>query len=145
MVVPFNSHCKAWEKENWNVVTLHKLIGIGIDERHHCAALNVQTIKVIIFDEIYMLSRTHLRHVYRFMEKHPHIRFVATGDPCQNPKIEIIENFNKASWTTERIIDFLFPSQLNLTIIKRVENESDREVYPLLKHDIFETTTIIKR
>lgn len=139
LVVPFNTHRQELEQQGWNVVTLNKLLGLGVDDRHKGTAHDVTEIKVIIFDEIFMLSRACLRFVYAFMVKHPDIRYIVTGDWYQNPPIEKVDHFNKSTCNrnNERIIQFLFPSELKLTVIKRLNNERERKIYPAIRYDIF--------
>jgi hypothetical protein len=47
--------------------------------------------------------------------------------------------------THEDIVDFLFPKQLELKVIKRVTNESDRIAYPQIKEDLFSTSMSVRQ
>jgi len=73
------------------------------------------------------------------MQSHPDIRFLATGDDCQNPSVEPMRHQYKAdgTWDVQDIVTFMFPVSLKLNVIKRVKNESDRTAYPLIKEALF--------
>jgi hypothetical protein len=139
VVVPYNVLCEYLANEGWRAITVYRLLGLGVDEGSRGQHFNMNNIQVVILDEIYLFSRSILRKLFRFTQHHPTVRFIGTGDLYQNPAVENVENVctSKTAWRKIDIINFLFPSQITLNIVKRVKHDSDREAYAKIWNDLF--------
>jgi hypothetical protein len=145
-VLPFNLQCESLVKEGLTAITASCLFGLGADEESKGNGFDVTKVKVVIIDEVFLYSRFLLRQLFHYMTQHPKIRFLATGDMYQNSAIENTNYVNKGgSMTHEDIVDFLFPQQLELKIIKRVKNQSDKVPYPQIKEDLFSTSMSVRQ
>jgi len=111
-----------------------KLLGLGVDERHRNKPLDVSQIKVIVFDEILLYSRKNLSNINKFMRKHSHIRFLATGDPYQLPAIEESPHYIRGNL---ECVNLMFPYRVVLNVIKRL-NPEEMDSYPIIKKLLFE-------
>lgn len=109
--------------------------------------MDVRQYEVMVFDELYLFPREMLCKIHRFMQNHPEIRFLATGDKYQNPTISNVNHrYTKGTaWSTQEIVQFMFPTTLRLRIMKRVKNEADKPIYAKIKDDLFNEHKSVKQ
>ena len=92
---------------------------------------------VIVFDEIYLNDLTMLRKIRKYSLNHPEKIILATGDTSQNKPIDV--------WSTEiehktyayHCISTMFPTQIKLTLNKRLKTEEGRQRLNNIYNDIF--------
>jgi AAA domain len=126
IVHPYNNQVQSMKKNDPHLKfkTTCRLLGMGVGHKKK-KPLNVAEMEVIVFDEIYLNDREMLWQIHTFMQTHPHIRFLATGDPYQLKSIEKSKNLR----SNAECIRAIFPKRLQLDIVKRVQNEADRQGY----------------
>ena len=113
-------------------ITYHHLRGEGLTGKKTKTPYDLENIKSIIFDEIMLFTHSQLCKIQAFMEEHPCIEFLATGDPNQ---LEAINDILK----TERKIKYvrvMFPHLVVLKTNKRLEDKSDRSRLKAVQDDI---------
>jgi len=93
----------------------------------------------ICFDEI-MINPPHiLQQIDYFMKQNPEKFFFATGDVDQLQPIQCYaNNVQNSPLYLSECIDQMFPSQITLTINKRLKTDEQRETLRQLKEDIFD-------
>lgn len=120
--------------------TLHKFL--GIDSRKKKGLCETLDYDVIVLDEVYMYPPSLLASIYEFKRDFKDKYIIATGDSKQLPPItkthninpSILKNMDKYLIQIEKI---LFPNRINLNVIKRVDNDIDRQRLPILKNYLF--------
>ena len=135
IVVPYNTLRYDLMKKGYdNVQTLASLMGLGVDGQKRGSAVNLEGIDIIAFDEIYLYNVGDRWRIYTLMQQHPNIRFVATGDYRQNEAVclGVDDEMNV------KMINYLFSNHLVLNEVKRVDDERDKKLYPLLYDALFE-------
>ena len=96
-----------------------------------------------MFDEILMYDIQQLQMIHRFIVQHENnIKFIATGDsdqliPFSNVGYNSVKDLNMYIKNT---IDLLFPNQIEIKIIKRFDNEDDKNKMVNIKNDIFNSS-----
>ena len=99
--------------------------------RDHKTAYKVEGKKCIVFDKFLLFTHSQLCKIRKYMEDHPEIEFLATGDPNQLEAIgDIISTKRKI-----RYVRKMFPHIVVLRTNKRIL-ESDRPMLKALKADI---------
>jgi hypothetical protein len=93
---------------------------------------------MIIFDELNMYNPNELTLIHNFMLKNNHIRYGSTGDRDQIESFGYeLNNIDNMENYIEKCINYMFPNQINLEIIKRQESDEDKVKLKKLKKDIF--------
>ncbi len=138
IIAPYNSIVVELCSSGFNAMTLHKLLGLVVEEGDVSTtanAVDISDVDVVCFDEVYLHNRSNLWRIKQIIEQFPDKLFVATGDPCQNKAVHgvgtVLDGCN-------RIINLLFPKQLNLSIPKRLVDVSDRQLLPVIKAELFD-------
>ncbi len=113
------------------------MLGLGKDGKpnHTKKPLDFTGVEVIVLDEVYLIDRPIHARLRRFINDHPEIRFIATGD--QNQLRSVHDSKNQYLQSNGECIDALFPIRLHLEVIKRVKREEDRLGYPAIRQIIF--------
>eukprot|EP00734_Pompholyxophrys_sp_LG126_P000098 Pompholyxophrys_sp_v1_NODE_6_length_8036_cov_9.951134.p1 type:complete len:1617 gc:universal NODE_6_length_8036_cov_9.951134:1979-6829(+) len=137
-VVPYNEMCLTFK--DFDSCTLHKLLGIKYDKEIGDVqignGINLDQYEIFIFDELYCHQTKMLHKIYKFMASYPQKKFFATGDHRQNRPIETLNVTNPDKYYQD-IVQCLFPYQIKLYTIKRVNSPNDRKLYPNILNDIF--------
>lgn len=136
-VCPFNELALELKKEGYHSVTAHSLLKIcgfaGKNEELKEKAYDVSKYDTICFDEIFLHNSFILKKIDQWIDKHPEIRFIATGDLLQNDPIgDPNENTNYNS-----IINMVFPNQITLTVNKRLTDDGQKAKLLAIKRDLF--------
>lgn len=120
-------------------VTFCSLVGrVGIRKYNAC---NVDNIKAIIIDEIMLLTLHQIMVLAKYMEAHPHIEFLATGDPFQLEAIgDQIDNHTK-----EMYIRQMFAHGMHLHENKRLVLQEDKDKLKQIKKALFVDKWSVKR
>jgi len=143
IIAPFNKLCQELRQNGYKAITLYKLLGTHMtddgDEKETNNEYNVSNIKCIIFDEIFNYTTNNLYRIKQFMKKYPDMKFVATGDCNQNSPIEQLNNVENYKKYYYNIILKMFPNYIKLKIIKRLNNDIDKERMKNIKKLIFDT------
>lgn len=162
-VTPYNTLAYDLCKDKYLAVTLHQLLGLRItdngDEEANSTKkkgkidvvkcnnnvfereeIELDTIKVIVFDEIYCYQTKSLYQINRFMMKNKGVTFLATGDENQNRPIEPLNVLDYKLYYNE-IIARMFPNQINLKVSKRLASEEDKEKLFTIKNLILHSDT----
>ena len=125
--------------EGFEAITFNKLLGIHAEEDKKIDKFDVSDYDVIIFDEFNMYNVKELTLIHNYMLKNNNIRFGATGDSNQIESFGYnLNNIDNMENYIERCIDIIFPNQINLEIIKRLDSEEDKQKIINLKKDIFD-------
>ena len=129
----------AWNSQAKNLlttykiesITYHNLRGEGVTGKKNKTAYKVEDKKCMIFDEFLLFTHSQLCKIRKYMEDHPEIVFLATGDPYQLEAIgDILSNKRKI-----RYVRKMFPHIVVLRTNKRIL-ESDRPMLKAIKADI---------
>jgi hypothetical protein len=122
-VTPHNALRQDLKKQGIKACTINKLMGIGLDDEKTGERKNVDGIRKIVFDEIFMYKVSQLVMIHDFMKEFPDKIYGATGDQFQNdpPGDKYKKEYRAA------IIDKLFPTRITLSTNKRITNEEDRK------------------
>ena len=122
-------------------ITLHNLIGMtfdGITEAHsNKKPFDVSGIIRIVFDEIYLYNTHYLSKIREYMNKHPEIKFNATGDEYQNNPIDDLIISNPKEYYNKIVLS-LFPNCMILKENKRCQSVEDRIKIKTMTHEILE-------
>jgi ATP-dependent exoDNAse (exonuclease V) alpha subunit len=138
---PYNALCKDIRDGGKNAVTLHKMLGLKYDdiEVTKMNSYDVSNVEVIIFDEIFLYDTFKLGLIKEYINKHPEIRFYATGECNQLPAIEKLVIKDKREYY-KNVIYSIFPNVIELTKNKRCKTEEDREKMDSFIQDILNST-----
>ena len=144
-VSPQNKLCQKIKKDGFECITFHKLFGLSIYQKteRKRKIYNIEEYKCIVFDEILMYDIQQLQMIHRFIIQHENsIKVIATGDsnqliPFSNIGYNNVKDLNMYINTT---IDLLFPNQIELKIIKRFDNDDDKNKMVNIKNDIFNSS-----
>ena len=98
-------------------MTLNKLLGFSIENKNQGNPIDLTTIEIIMFDEVYLHNRKARTRIYDLINKHPNIIYVATG---YNYQLSSIEEDSKIKCDARTDIQYLFPHTLKLTVNKRL-------------------------
>jgi hypothetical protein len=104
--------------------------------------MNVSDFEAIVFDEIFFHAVPKLARIGVFMRKHERLRdltprkFYATGDPFQNPPIEVLGVADARTYYMDAV-STLFPYQLVLRECKRVKNADQQQRLEAIKERLF--------
>jgi hypothetical protein len=75
---------------------------------------------VVIFDELNLNDQNMLNIIYKFMQNHPEVKFIATGDKHQcEPIDQALNNVQSQRDFIEDITNRMFPDVCRLTEVKR--------------------------
>ena len=126
IVCPWNSLASVIQQEGFNAITLHKLLGRGIDDGVVNQAYDLGDITHIHFEEVYLHDITAVGWMYKFMRKNRRIKYSMTGDPGQisPPNQEL--SIDSDHWY-EQAFSKMFRVRLVLKISKRVKTERERD------------------
>ena len=133
------------KKDGFDCITFHKLFGLGICQKveNYRKLYKIDDYKCIVFDDVYMQDIEKLQKIHRFIiENEDKYKMLATGD------IKQLESFSTYGFNNVyhlktyiiNIIDLLFPNQVILKTIKRIDNEEDKIKLISLKYDLFNTS-----
>ena len=140
-VTPFNTLAIELKKQEYEAITLNNLLGIGIscEKNTKMTSFNVKDYDCIIFDEIFIYSPKELYLISKYINSHPNIRFIATGDNKQNAPIELgnYNNIGNEINYLNNCINQIFNNHLLLKVNKRLEKKEDIDKLTELKKDIF--------
>ena len=140
-VTPYNKLCQELRKENYNSVTLNKLLNINIIGEYNKKAKqhDISQYEAICFDEIPMYGPHYLSKIYNFMTKTDR-KIFATGDVDQLKPIGFeLNNVTDVKEYMNRILDIMFPNQIILEYNKRLKTYEDQLKLKQIKEDIFNT------
>lgn len=134
-IVPNNELALEIKKQGFDAMTAHSFFGINHNEQNtHKKNISLIDYDTVCFEEVYQYKKSILKRVDMFINEHPNIKFVATGDNAQNKAIEEDDDADKDN---DYIINMIFNNQINLKISKRLSNESDKQKLNKLKDQIF--------
>lgn len=141
-ISPFNRLCQELQSEGKTAITLNMLLNIGINGEILMKGKSYIDIhgkpKVICFDELLLYDPINLEKIYDFMNTHNDIYFYATGDTKQNkPFAHGLNNIPDIEKYLNRCISIMFPNQIVLKEIKRLNNENDKMRIQNLYDDLF--------
>ena len=132
-VTPFNKLAQQTRMSGQDAITLNTLLGIYGDGKKYAKIkpYDITNYECICFDEI-MINPPHiLQQIDYFMKQNPEKFFFATGDVDQLQPIQCYaNNVQNSPLYLSECIDQMFPSQITLTINKRLKRQ--------LKDDIFD-------
>jgi hypothetical protein len=85
---------KAENKTNLRVKTVCWLLGLGKDGKpnHSKKPLDFTGVEVIVLDEVYLIDRPIYARLRSFINDHPEIRFITTGDQNQLQSVHDSKN-----------------------------------------------------
>lgn len=137
-----NKLCQKIKRDGFEFITFHKLFGLSIYQRveKKRKLYNISDYEYIVFDELMQYDILQLQMIHRFITKHENnIKILSTGDyeqllPFTNTQYNNVTSLNKY---IDNIINVLFPDQITLKTIKRLENETDKCKIINMKKDIF--------
>jgi hypothetical protein len=120
------------DENDFDSVTLSSFIGERIDtnSKVESRAFDYSAYKYIVFDELYQYRKDQLKAVYKITRKEKNVDklFFATGDNNQLQAIdqnnEYVEKVNDHNQRVQKIINFIFPTNMNLTQLKRIKCSS---------------------
>ena len=138
-ITPFNKLCQELRKENFNSVTLNKLLNINIMGEYNKKAKqhDISQYEAICFDEIPLYGPHYLSKIYNFMNKSDK-KIFATGDVEQLQPIGFqLNNVSNVKEYMNRILDIMFPNQIILEHNKRLNTIEDQLKLKQIKEDIF--------
>lgn len=134
-----NTRAKHLRKEGCDAMTVDHMIGFSPNDaniiKKYKKNVDVSQYKTIVFEEIFCHNTYKLMLIDMFIRRHPAIRFMANGDPCQN---EPISNTPNDQSIYEKIIDLIFPNQIYLTRNKRLHTEKEQEMLQQIKSEVFD-------
>jgi hypothetical protein len=157
IVAPWNTLVADIATKGFNSMTLHKLLGKGIDtddtpdgsdnalqareeSKHAKKSYSLDGITFIHFEEIYLYNLTALGWIARFMKAHPEIKFTMAGDPGQlDPVGQILAVDTNKYYET--IFAELYPTRIVLCQSKRIADLSERSKMVALCDMLADTTT----
>jgi len=92
-----------------------------------------------VLDEIYSHPTHRLYLIKRYMQDHPEIRFLGTGDEYQNKPMERLacRKAEKRRQYYNKIIHLLFSKVITLKVSKRLKSKKDHKKLAQLKDDLF--------
>ncbi len=125
VVTPHNALKEELVKKHIRAITANRLFGLNHLGEHKKGVFSIKGIKRIVFDEIYLHPVAMLNCISNFMDKHPDIHFLCTGDTFQNTPPG--EHYPREYY--EYIISTMFPYAIELTIPKRIKDPKEREIY----------------
>jgi len=119
LVAPWNAQAERAEEERGvRGITLHRLLGVGADGRRTRPPFDVSGFDCVVFDEAMLHPLWALVRLRRFVEEHPGITFLATGDGEQLEAIgDVIDNRQRFRILT---CPLMFPDVVHLTENLRV-------------------------
>ena len=134
-IVPNNELALEIKKQGFDAMTAHSFFGINHNEQNtHKKYISLIDYDTVCFEEVYQYKKSILKRVDMYINDHPNIKFVATGDNAQNKAIEDDDDADKDN---DYIINMIFNNQINLKISKRLSNEADKQKLNKLKDQIF--------
>jgi len=141
-ISPFNRLCQELQSEGKTAITLNMLLNIGINGENLVKGKTyIDTHgkpKVICFDELLLYDPVNLEKIYDFMNNNNDIYFYATGDTKQNkPFAHGLNNIPDIEKYLNRCISIMFPNQIMLKEIKRLNNDNDKTRIKNLYDDLF--------
>jgi len=147
IIAPYNTLCLDLNQKTKDYdglvesITIHKLLGLVFDGKTtttQCAGFNLDGVKCIVFDEIYLLNTSELMRVKEFMRRHTEIEFYATGDEYQNAPIDnnLYMDKDEVKPYYNSIVTQLFPNKIVLKENKRCTTDADRQIIKDLSNDI---------
>ena len=140
-VTPYNKLCQELRKENYDSVTLNKLLNIDIcgNYNKYSTSYNIDS-DAVCFDEILLYNPGYLNKINSFMNRTDK-KVYATGDMDQlQPFGYQLNNVIDKKDYLNRIINMMFPNQIVLKYNKRLRTKEDQEMLYQIKKDIFNTS-----
>jgi hypothetical protein len=139
IITPYNVLALENSSEGFTSQTLHKYFNLSLDG--NAGHIDVNGVKLIIFDEIYSYSFSSLLFIHRFISEHPDIMFGATGDSNQNKPVDSILQFMIDSDRDPKqyyneIVSQIFQNKITLNISKRLKTEEERQLLNKIRTDI---------
>jgi len=128
-VCPYNNLCFEIIRETFEAITLHRLLGIKLDDDKNEASsydFKISEYDIVIFDEIFLCTIDNLERMRQLMEKYQDKQFYATGDEYQLPPIENHLNVPNKKEYYKAAVATLFPNQITLKENKRCKSLDDR-------------------
>lgn len=142
-VCPFNKLCQEQRKKCVDSITLHMLLGLGMNDELNKKnnSYDVSAYDCIVFDEIFLYPVNSLVKIKQFMDKHTDKVFIATGDTTQNTPIGM-DNYNTSELDKylSSCVNHLFCNHIVLKVCKRLKNKKDIERMVNLKKEILDTS-----
>ena len=138
-VTPYNKLCQELRKENYDSVTLNKLLNINIVGDHNKKAKQYDISKYdsVCFEEIKMYGPHYLAKIYNFMSNTDKKVF-SNGDSDQiQPFGFYCNNVKDVKEYLDRCIDIMFPNQIVLEHNKRLKTKEDQELLKEINKDVF--------
>ena len=138
---PTNKRCAELRKDfKTNVITIHKLVGIRMDDSNESEKLNetetksnhlLKEVEYLFIDEIYMLGTKNLARLHRLFDNYPNLTVIASGDVKQQ-RMSDINNITDQNTYYEDSINSFFNHGIHLKINKRFVLDVDRDNYKII-------------
>lgn len=131
-------------KEGFEIMTCHVLLQLNPFQKVcHMKKIDISEYDVICFDEFYSNNYSIKRLIDAYITNNPTKKFIACGDILQNDPIgdnEDVDTEEERNIDHEKIVNMMFPTQIQLEIDKRHKTEEDRQKMYKFKKDIFDLT-----
>ena len=135
-VLPYNKLCQKVQIEGFDARTYSKLFNLIFDDQElkkvSIDNKDITSYKTICFDEALLYTPDRLKRIAKFINEHPDIKVIATGDTDQRNPI----GFDNSEYLN-KCMNIIFKNQILLKDIKRLNNEKDKQRMKQLKEDIF--------
>ena len=143
-VASMNKLTTDFSVSGFHAVTADRLLGlrVGDENAHDTHGINVDAYTTIVFDEIFFHGIPKLARIKAFIQlreklpNHMPRKFYATGDPYQNPPIEVLDVSDTRAYYVDAVTS-IFPYQLTLRICKRIMNPGDQALLESIKYRLF--------
>ena len=132
-VCPTNKLVQKYGKE---AVTVNKFFGIAVGEEK-LEQMNYSKYDVIVFDEVYFNGLGVLNRIREFVEKHPELIIIGTGDGKQLKPVNELTNIQEHEPYMNSCIDQIFKYGIYLKECKRLKTKEDKEKLSNIYDDIF--------
>tara|TARA_R110000868_G_scaffold230985_4_gene484290 strand:- start:3128 stop:6841 length:3714 start_codon:yes stop_codon:yes gene_type:complete len=143
IVCPWNSLASVMQLEGFTSITLHKLLGRGVDEGNTNKPYNLDGITHIHFEEAYLHDIRSVGWMYKFMQSHRQIKFTMTGDPGQIAPPNQTLCVDSDQWYEDAFAK-MFKVRMVLKISKRINDMLDRQHMQSLCDDLREEKSSVQ-
>ena len=143
-VCPYNKLCQTLRKDKFEAITFNKLLGLyGCDQEvKTMKRYDISKHDVIAFDEIFLYDPRRLARINQLIEANPDKIFIGMGDNNQCPAIGY--DSEEGSAYLKNCMNVLFPKQILLKEIKRLQNPEDIKRMVEIKADSLNRDMLIE-
>ena len=123
-ILPENTLCRDIIKSGYDAVTFSKMFGLYADDielKNKAKKINLSDYEAVCFDEIAKHSPDRLKRIAQFIVNNPDKYIFGAGDYKQIKPI----NYGGSQNYLDDCINIIFPNQILLNVIKRLENKAD--------------------